>query len=1038
MEKAKKKVWSENQLKIINSNDRRILVSASAGSGKTTVMIRRILRLISDGVKISDMLVCTFTKASAADMRNKLYALMRERGLKSQLRDLANADICTIDSFCQKLVSKYFYVLGIDPQFEMLDENESAALKSEAIESAIEEFSADRVFASLVHILRKKRRNGTLKDAVSEIMDYYAVNAKMPTYEYSKGEVRDKLSEFVAKQENGVMQSVNALFSQIDEPEIYADVLAAMQSGGKTNGRIRNSKQNDAYKPCIKNIRSKVNDFNELKNEISELKDQSASQEYAHALIRVGERAIEIYRDEKRKRAVLDFADLEIYALKILQSDVVSEIRAKYKHVFVDEYQDVNPLQDLLIGLVAQEGNLFMVGDIKQSIYAFRGCDPDIFKEKYYRYSETGEGKLICLNTNYRSNKRIIEFVNSVFSRVMTKEFGGISYADNLMTAARQSEGFVKFHVVSGGESSEVGGVYSVKNHQKNAMSKAEAEAALVAHRVSALAKSEVDGKAVSFGDIAVLSRSMGSLESLIVQKLKEMNIPVTLSEDAYFLERPETGQLINYMRLIDNRLDDEVMAIAMLSPFGGFCEDELAEVRLSGSDPFCALVASAAQSNEKIKAFMDKLDRYTALSLTVGADELVDTVVSECGYFNYAYRLGDDAAETLDKFLEFLGGCSAKNSLRATLRYIDERNPFVSLKSEENAVKLMTIHKSKGLEFKFVLLVGLDDSFNLKDTKKPILVGDKIAMRVYDEHKAFASDLGFLVGEQIKKKQLEEELRILYVAMTRAEEGLELFASLSEKGDKADEVKAISLLPDMGDMSQCTGAIKWLAPQLLQARTYDVSEIEIESPISVPVYFAAADRENVKMLKDYFDFKRTPVAPVKGYVSMLAHSGPLDFTNYEDNDEAVVRNDNAIERGNAYHRAMEKIDFSQPDLSVLSQDDLALIDKDKLYVAAEKMSEFKGDVYKEQAFMIKLAANELGISGEGDVIVQGVIDLLVINGDTATIVDYKTGKIHSSLEEGYFKQVKMYSIAVERLLGKRVTKKCLYYFDAEKFVEIE
>ncbi len=1022
------RIWSDSQKEVIYSDDDRILVSASAGSGKTTVMIERILRLIGDGVKLNNMLVCTFTKASAADMRAKLYAEMSKRGFKNELKELSRADISTIDSFCQRLVCKYFYVIGIDPQFEVLDDGESMALKGEAVEKAIAESQTiDEDFARLCEILRTKRRNGKIKEALTAIMDFRSINPdSVPSYKYDSGETEDKVKNYLAFYKDKVRKAIEGLFEVIDERELYAELITALESGVGTYKRRK--LKNPDVKPCVDYLKAIVKDYRETVDEAEKLMPQSLSRNYINALLNAANRAYERYKAEKTRRSAVDFADLENMALEILRSDMGAEIRKKYTYVFVDEYQDINPLQETILSKVSDGNKLFMVGDLKQSIYAFRGCAPQIFKQKYDMYGGGEGGKLIKLDTNYRSAKKIISFVNDVFGNIMTDEFGGVEYRLNPMSAFKEEDGYVKLHVITGKEiSPNVSGVYSVRAENDASLSKKEAEANLIAFRIKELLSSS---ELVSLSDIAILTRSMGTLEDLVIEKLRQINIPVSLKENAYYRTHPVSGQLISFLRLIDNRLDDKAMALSMLSALGGFGENELADIRLNGEGSFYECVLNSP--NEKVGDFIRKLDRYYELSLIKNVDELADIIVSECGYFNYAFKLGNDAAEVLDKFLEFLGGCPYKSVLSSTLKYIDEHDPYAELSGNENSVKLMTIHKSKGLEFKYVFLIGLGESFNLKDLSKSIYVGSEICMDVYDDHTAFCSDLKFIKRTVERKKLLEEELRIFYVALTRAQFGLELFGSLS---DSNISIAAYRAQPaKIVDLGECTSPISWLAPMLIYAKEYDMSEISVEESEPRKVLIGSADFKLVEKLTDYFDFSLPKSAPIKSYVSKLAH---------EDDEPAIIMTEeptegNSIERGNAYHRAMEKIDFLSPDLSVIDEEDMELIDKDKLLVAAEKMSGFKGKVYKEKPFMLRLDASELGEGGMGNVLVQGVIDLLIIDGDSATIVDYKTGAAHGRFESGYIKQVNLYALATQRLLGIKEVKKYLYYFDGGIFVEIE
>ncbi len=1020
------RVWSEGQKEVIYSNDDRILVSASAGSGKTTVMIERILRLLSEGAKLSDMLICTFTKASAADMRAKLYGEMTKRGMKDEIKELSRADISTIDSFCQRLVSKYFYELGIDPQFDVLDELESKTLISGAVEKAIEECEDDDDFYELERILRVNRKNKTLKDAISAIMNFSAINQTFPSYSYDEEQVRKEAEDYMFGLKKKVSESIERLFEVIDEDVAHAQFCAALETGSLnfTKRQLKNKE----FGACIDYLRDKIDDYYKVLDKFENLKPQSDSERFIRTLIKAAKKAQKDYADEKSKRSAVDFADLESMAMKILISDAKYEIRKKYKYIFVDEYQDINPLQESILSSIAEGNSLFMVGDIKQSIYAFRGCAPEIFKNKYDLYKREGGGKVINLDINYRSSKKVVEFVNKVFSELMSEEFGGVDYKANPMISFTDDEGYVKIHLVTGKETKyKPDDAYSVRDQRDHVKTRSEAEADIIAQRIVELIGGPDN---VTFGDIAILSRSMKTFEKGVARRLKDMNIPISLKEDAHYLDSPITGQLIEFLRLIDNKCDDKALAMTMLSPLGGFCENELATVRINGNGNFYECVYCS--DDPKIAEFVQKLDRYCEYSLVKSADELADMIVSENGYFNYAFRLGEDSPEILDKFLEFLKECPYKSCLRSTLKFIDDHDPFAQLTGEENAVKFMTVHKSKGLEFKYVFLIGLEKSFKLRDRIGSIFIDKHIGMNVYEDHCAYKSDLQFVDEIKMRKDILEEELRIFYVALTRAKHGLELFGSLS---DSKHTISAYETQPArIVELSECGSALEWLSPVLKFAKRYDISQIPVDEAQKRDVFIGKADDEFVNELKNYFDFSLPNNAPVKSYVSKLAH---------EDDDAIVMipeprSEGNAIERGNAYHRAMEAIDFSSPDISVVDEKDMELIDSEKLLEAAEKMKAFSGKIYKEKPFMLKLDASEAGIEGNGNMLVQGVIDLLFIDGDDAIIVDYKTGAAHGSFESGYFKQVELYALAVERLLSKHVTGKYLYYFDSGIFVEVK
>lgn len=1013
-----RKDFSQKQLKVIDSESNRILVSASAGSGKTTVMIERIATLLIDNkCKTDEILVCTFTKSSAADMRAKLYVKLFSSGHKEMLADLVRADISTIDSFCQKTVKRYFFELGIDPEFEVIDEDESVTGLGEALNSVIKQ-NAD---ISAACELMSGRSGQTFKDIVTDVCKKMRSTGDMQQkFEYDVS-VQSKIDESFAERKKKLIRRAEIL--RCDGLEKYADIFVEALEQGTFLPTIRCAGLSTDRAACVNVLKVDVKDYLEEFNKAKDLRRQECG--YLDLIYDTARKAIAEYDEAKRKADKLDFADLELLMYKLLDTDAVFELRKKYKYIFVDEYQDINPLQEKIISAIAKESNLFMVGDLKQSIYAFRGCDPRIFKAKYDRYKATGEGEVIDLDDNYRSSEAIISAVNTVFNELMTADFGGIDYAKNPMRAVNEGKGEVIFNVVEPqSKTVDLPRVYSVKNHDCFKESDSIAEATAAVNLIVELIGKE--GGKECYGDIAVLSRNGDApVTNEMMRMLKELNIPFSVKDKKYYAKDAVVGQLVAYMRIIDNFLDDKSLAVAMLSVIGGFSEDELADIKLHGGKQFCESVLQSR--DEKVMRFVGKVNEYRKLKATCTASEIANIIVSENGYFNYAYSYGDDCAELLDRFLGYLASLKNKD-LYSALRTLDKSNAYAESGEKGNTVKFMTIHKSKGLEFKYVLIVGLSGSFNTDDLGKR-MIGD--GMCLYENHETVDTDMRFAEAIALKKQLLEENMRVLYVAMTRAKKGLYLFASVKKEHDvvTAYESQWQNGIVDLS-LSKCY--YDWLSPIFVHKRKIKDVEPLINDNTVID---GEADERLVKMLKAYFDMPFPTYAPSKSYVSLIAHAGDEETLApptplYSDED--------AFERGNAYHRTMQLIDFDNPDFSAVSPSDLKLIDKQRILAAAQNMRVFSGEIYKEQPFMIKKNGAEIGLDGEGEVLVQGVIDLLVIDGDNAVVVDYKTGRPHSRFEAGYFKQVELYAEAVQKLLNKKVTAKFLYYFATDSFVEVK
>lgn len=1013
--------YSDTQLRVIDSENKRILVSASAGSGKTTVMIERIATLLRDKkCGLGEMLVCTFTKSAASDMRAKLYCKLSAMGLKSMLSELVRADISTIDSFCQKTVKRYFFELGIDPEFEVSDEEESKIMLGEAIKTVVENNAEYKEVSELM----SGRSGYVFFDTLKKVCDDMRTKGDTDkTFCYDEN-VSQKIEKYFNRKKERLKERI--LHIQSGGCGEVAEIFLKALDNETSLPRISTSKLGMEQEVCVNLLKTDVKAF------LSEVGDYKRTVKQESGFIDViydaARDVLNEYGDAKKKACKLDFADLEVLMLKLLHTPVAEQLRKKYKYIFVDEYQDINPLQEQLITLLSGDSNLFMVGDLKQSIYAFRGCEPRIFKAKYESYKATGEGEVIDLDDNYRSSPQVINAVNKVFCEIMTDGLGGTDYAKNPMKAKNEQEGEVVFNVISPRKNAvSLPKVYSVKNHVFQGEEEIEAEAIAAVNLILDLISKE---GASCYGDIAVLSRD-GTSDVFrdMMRMLKELNIPFSVKEQTKFIDDAVIGQLIAYLKIIDNFLDDKALAVAMLSPLGGFTENELAAVRANGDGRFCELVLN--DSNEKVVRFKERADRYRNMRATCTAGEMANAIVAENGYFNYAYAHGDDCAELLDKFLEYLTSLRNKD-LYSALNTLAKSKASADKGEIGNTIKFMTIHKSKGLEFKYVLIVGLSKSFNFDDLSR-CMIGD--GMYLYSDHSTMNTDMRFYASVMLRKQLLEENLRILYVAMTRAKKGLYLFAT-AEDGNARSAAYELQWKKGIVDLSEATCFYDWLSPLYALKKRHPTVELFGKAKAKG---IGAADERLIKMLNTHFDMPYLRYAPSKSYVSLIAHAAD------EEEEESIGQNvvlvddgEDAMERGNAYHRAMQKLDFSNPDFSVLSDEDIRLIDKKQVLDAIKNVGEFVGVTYKEQPFMIKKAAKSIGVEGEGDVLVQGVIDLLVIDGDNAVVVDYKTGKPHSRFEEGYFKQVNLYGEAVETLLKLNVRKKCLYYFSTGEFVEVK
>lgn len=1051
-----------------------LIVSASAGSGKTTVMIERVCRLISQGVSVSSMVICTFTKAAAADIRQKLYTKLlalsgTNPNMIAELEKLPSAEISTLHSFCQRLIRAHFYAAETDPSYEVLDPTESEPLLGECIEAAIGE-AIDESSLMLKTVMSSQRKTRPLFKAVSELYNYAAArpdsevwlkggeidlleDGKKVAEELQKefGRRTEKLDEKLAKSAQDAAKAGFVKLSAVAEQTRdyltgYADTLPRMPP------RPRDA--NAAYIDLndeISALKTKAKDLVFEMREVEQMPHGAVTKELVGALCAITLAAAEKYAAEKKSRNALDFPDLEQRALKVLQNaDAAIEISQKYKYIFVDEYQDINPLQEKLVDKLSAESELFLVGDVKQSIYGFRQCDPKFFAQKLKSWN--GEGRSVFLNENYRSNPRILEYCNDVMDRLMTEDFGGTDYKGTarLTAGANNAAGEkVIFKTICAKSEKRVPeGVYSVKKHAFSTAEQVSAEGAAVASYVTELLQGTiVDGgetRPVRPSDIAILVRSAGKNAQKIALALKGAGIEVSVGKNddrADEAVRP----LKNLLRLCDNAKDDIALIGVMRSTVGGFSDVDLSKIRLAAppKTPFYAAAKKFSGDFDlraRLDAFFATVDRYQKLSLAKSPAELADQIVSECKLFEYAYSLpgGEARAAGLAAFLTGFASLSRDRTLLEAATLMD-RVVAEGGETGGDAVRLMTVHQSKGLEFPFVIFPDTAKQLNFKDCSASLILDPDfgIAMKHYDTdlHKCVPTKLWKLCSMRKKRAQLEEEMRVLYVALTRAKKSLAIFAEVKEvKEDEADlERENVRTLYD------------WLRCPLDRADRYFVTkeeEIAEWEEETLTARTVLPDEDLAAEIGRRLDFSYPPAA-------MLAKTNVTKMADalYEAEPAAYFPsglNESALDAGNAYHLFMQKIDFSQPfekeweRLKENKQIDFSLIDRQKIETAATTVRGIiAGDpFYREKSFIMDVS-DEKSTLFPNAALVQGVIDLLVVRGDSAVIVDYKNTRSQNPVTPAYTLQLFLYALAVKKLLGIERVDAYLYSFYSGKTFEV-
>jgi|LSQX01.1.fsa_nt_gb ATP-dependent helicase/nuclease subunit A len=901
--------WTEEQKQIIGLRNSNILVSAAAGSGKTAVMVERIIELIKKGEDIDKFLVLTFTKAAAAGMKQRIQkslmkAAQAKEGnvnhLRRQLSLINRAMITTIDSFCMDLVKKNFHLADVDPDFRVGDQSELTILLQEAIDEALEEeyekindndsfrklvegFTGNRGDEDLSRIILtlyrfilsfpdpfpwlwdsveklnirgEELQNSNWLDEIKSYFlllldgakDYIRTAIEICLEPHGPGlymetlqkdmDLVDGLIGLLETDMGEFMRAVKEFkapkappFREKDHPEV--DVEKQVEVGGSKNNRSLRIK----YKSIIDSIKNDLPhdlDYDRYAREIREMYGTMT------ALRDLIIKTDEYYKEKKKENSLVDFNDLEHLALKILRNpETASYYRKKYKYIFIDEYQDSNGLQEAIINQIKREDNLFMVGDVKQSIYRFRLADPGIFNSKYRAFKEDIEApggkkanRAIDLNKNFRSRDEILKAVNFIFGKIMTRELGEVDYDEKAaLNTGSDFPGSVPVELNIIHKNSHREDLNSNKDEETRdeelkseadleieSMETAELEALFAAQRIKDLVKEEIytsgkgEARKTEYRDIVILLRSVAGWAGIFEDRFNREGIPFYYDGGKGFYETLEVKIILNLLKLIDNTRQDIPLLSVMRSPLGNFTTEELLEIRLSHPEEkyftqaLNKYIRSACEGGEasdlaqRLKSFMDKIYDWNYRSRYMHLNDLIWDILTETNYYNFAGALPNGKVRQANlRMLADLASDYDKTSMRGLfkfLRYVEklakgseDRGQAKTLGEKDNVVRLMSIHKSKGLEFPVVLICGLNKQFNLQDTKNKILLHKDYGIAPkyvnVDERTERETLARTAIRLKIKKENISEEMRVLYVAMTRPIDRLIMAGTVSKLENK-------------------------------------------------------------------------------------------------------------------------------------------------------------------------------------------------------------------------------------------------------------
>lgn len=1083
--------FTPEQQRVIELHNSNILVSAAAGSGKTAVLVERIIRMICDGEHPADidrLLIVTFTNAAAAEMRERIAAGITARleadpgneHIQKQSALLHNAQITTIDSFSLFLIRNHFNEIGLDPDFRVADEGEIKLLQQEVLAQLLEDAYAGQFvpeapeqFHACVEYFCPGGRESVLEQHILNL-SRYAGSFPWPEEwleerknDYAAGDMEalvhsdygQYLTERVNRTVEGCLEKlreVKRLCELPDGPYMYGELTEAEieqlerltsckdleEQAAKvpavTFGRLP-SKKDDSVDPAKRELAKAIR--NSVKDTLSDLSESyfktplelaveqgKACREPLRMLLDL---VLEFDRRllaAKQDRHLIDFSDMEHYALQILlkrekveesggtgtdrtetkyrivPSDVAMEYRQYFQEILIDEYQDSNLVQEYLLSAISgeEEGryNRFMVGDVKQSIYKFRLARPELFLEKYDTYQEAGDLCRIDLAKNFRSRIQVVDAVNGVFSRIMSREIGGIAYDDKAalypgaVYPAQEDPAYgselLLIQKPEKGEREESG---IGEQHAKGAGvlvdydNVRQLEALAIAARIKQLKgsmqvmeKSTGELRPVRYSDMVILLRTTSGWDEEFKKILEQQGIPVYITSKTGYFGALEVQELLQFLRVLDNPRQDIPLFGVMQSVFGGFTQEEIAQIRSGGEGhsrkrmTLYEALKEVAQSGRtedtelSIKAndFLQRIDHYRNLTPYTSIRDLLQRILDDYDYLNYVTALptGSKRRANVEMLLTKASAFEKTSyfGLFHFIRYMEQLEKYDvdygeadTLDENADVVRIMSIHKSKGLEFPVVFVSGLSKRFNMQDANQSLIVDMDLGVAVdyVDSVRRIKNKTlrRAVLSAKMKEDNLAEELRVLYVALTRAREKL-ILTSVLEKAEEKWELSQMTGQEKLTYLDFCEAGsyMDFLLPILPKTgiavktlRTEDLAAEELGEQLRMgdrreqlrliacgetPLTGDPEENERKLMhLRERFAYQyphpglqklytKTTVSELK--IAAMAEKDEAAFHTFEEKEVVPYipgfrREQEKVSgavRGNAFHRTMELLDF--------------------------------------------------------------------------------------------------------------------------------
>ena len=1153
-----KRKWTDDQKNAIKASGGSILVSAAAGSGKTAVLVERLIKKITDREKPIDadkFLVVTFTKAAASEMRSRVLKRLREllkdsptdNFLQHQILLLEKAQICTMDSFFSNIVRENFEQLGVSPTLRVAEETLLGQISDEVLDAVLEEKykQNDEKFTDLVRYFGDEDDRNLKKEVLNVYrkirsfpFPFKWLDEQLSLYQSDTPVNETDWGRFILQK---IRKGVEFCIQLLDRMMLFAEsdtgiynayspaCLSDVQGLKELYNVCQNDNWNDVYyalnnfnfmnlKPAPRGSDEFVKErFGELrrllKTEVDNLKKLICCTEENYILdMKTQAKIIEALFDlikefylkldeEKRELNIADFSDFAYFTLQLVAdengnpTEFAKRFSMQFDEILLDEYQDTNLLQDLIFKCVSKNcENLFFVGDLKQSIYRFRNADPTVFMEKKSNFIPYGSGDFpayITLSKNFRSREGVTEGINAVFSRVMSYELGDVNYTDD-----EKLNCGAEYPKIENNSPETALQIIDTKEDDSDDH-RIVIEARETARRIAKMIKDKTpvtengELRPCRGEDFAILLRSGNNgISDIYASALKEENIDADTESCAGYFSSREVSVMLSLLKVLDNPICDTELSAVLLSPMFSFSFDELSSLFVYNPNKslYASLLLEAERGKKKAKNFIKIFKALREKSAVIGVQKLIQYIYDTTDFIEVVSNMSNSAVREanlkllLKYALDFES--SGSNGLSNFVSYISSlieadkdfevATPAISA---SQAVKIMTIHKSKGLEYPIVIVANCSKKHNFRDLTKDVIINSKLGMGIkfIDREKLLKYETVPYVAVKNYEKQnlLSEEMRLLYVAMTRAKE--KLILNITETNLESKLTKKIESYLDSSGNVEPYAASKgmsysdWLLLAFLPfsdfnpikkkygcvAKQKEGCPLDIllltdkeEPPVEKKKKKAQKDDAMLKTLKDriYYEYpyKNDTVIPAKLSVTEITHKG---------NGEVILSAPKFMaesgftptQKGTIFHRALQFADFALGKEDAQKELD-RLIEKGYISSAEaeaidiEKLKAFFNSplterilnadrVLREYKFFDTISANEAGYEGDSEVLIQGIADCVLEENQKGVLIDFKTDVVSNGqvLKKRYQKQMELYRRTLKNIFPNGMDECILY-----------